>query len=155
VRFVSNYHSRKGGELEANPRAALVLFWDHLHRQVRFEGVVTQAVPTDSDAYFATRAWISRLGAHASAQSEPIASRAALDARLEEQVRRYGTESAPLRDIPRPPHWGGYVLWIDTAELWAEGHGRLHDRALFTRRLTPLVDGSFAGGAWTATRLQP
>jgi pyridoxamine 5'-phosphate oxidase len=155
VRFVSNYHSRKGRELESNPRAALVLYWDHLHRQVRLEGVVTRAAAADSDAYFATRAWGSRLGAHASSQSEPIASRASLDARLAEQVSRFGAESAPGRDIPRPPHWGGYVLWIDTAELWVEGQGRLHDRAMFTRRLTPLADDRFSGGAWIATRLQP
>jgi pyridoxamine 5'-phosphate oxidase len=155
LRFVSNYHSRKGRELESNPRAAAVLHWDHLRRQVRFEGVVTRASAAESDAYFATRAWGSRLGAHASHQSEPIASRAALDERLAEQARRFGDQPAPGRDIPRPEHWGGYVLWIDTAELWAERDGRLHDRALFTRSIALQADGSFTGGAWTATRLQP
>jgi pyridoxamine 5'-phosphate oxidase len=155
VRFVSNYHSRKGRDIAANPRVALVLHWDHSHRQVRLEGIVTRASEQDSDAYFATRAWGSRLGAHASEQSEPIASRAALDARLNEQRERYGATEAQGLSIPRPPHWGGYVVWIDTAELWVEGHARLHDRALYMRRLTYVADGSFSGGPWTATRLQP
>ena len=155
VRFVSNYHSRKGRELAANSRAACVLHWDHMHRQVRLEGVVTRAALADSDAYFASRAWASKLGAHASAQSEPVDSRAALDAKLDEVTLRYGAAPGSGRDIPRPAHWGGYVLWIDRAELWVEGAARLHDRASFTRTLTARPDGSYVGGAWHSTRLQP
>lgn len=155
VRFVTNYDSRKGRELAANPRAALVMHWDHTHRQVRLEGMVTRASPADSDAYFASRAWASRLGAHASEQSRPVASRALLEARLDEQVRRYGAAPGAGRDIPRPAHWGGYVFWIESAELWVEGPARIHDRALYTRELTARDDGGFAGGPWSATRLQP
>jgi pyridoxamine 5'-phosphate oxidase len=155
VRFVSNYQSRKGRELAAKPRAALVLHWDHTHRQVRLEGIVTQATEADSDSYFATRARLSQLGAHASAQSEPIASREALDAKLDAAIGRYGAAAEGGAVIPRPAHWGGYVFWVETAELWVEGHGRLHDRARFSRRLVPAGAGLYAGGAWTATRLQP
>jgi len=154
VRFVTNYASRKGRELESNPRAALVLHWDHTHRQVRFEGRITQSPAAESDAYFASRAWVSRLGAHASAQSEPVASRAVLEAQLDEQIARFGATEAAGRDIPRPAHWGAYLLWIEAAELWVEGAARLHDRARFTRTLTSKGDG-FIGTAWTATRLQP
>lgn len=154
VRFVTNYASRKGRELEENPRAALVLHWDHTHRQVRFEGRITRAPAAESDEYFASRAWVSRLGAHASAQSEPVASRTALEAQLDEQIARFGATAAPGRDIPRPAHWGAYLLWIEAAELWVEGAARLHDRARFTRTLTRKGD-AFAGGPWTATRLQP
>ncbi len=155
VRFVSNYHSRKGRELAANPRAAAVLHFDALHRQVRLEGVITRASTADSDAYFATRAWASRLGAHASEQSEPVASREALQAKLDAQIDRFGATAAPGRDIPRPDHWGGYVLWIDRAELWVEGGARLHDRAEFRRELRAVGEPAFAGGPWSSTRLQP
>ena len=155
VRFVTNYDSRKGRELEANPHAALVMHWDHTHRQARFEGIVVRASAADSDAYFATRAWASRLGAHASAQSRPIASRAALVAQLDDAARRFGAEPAPGRDIPRPANWGGYVFHIARAELWVEGPARIHDRALYERDLVRHADGTIATGPWIATRLQP
>ncbi|HMA10545.1 MAG TPA: pyridoxamine 5'-phosphate oxidase, partial [Steroidobacteraceae bacterium] len=122
VRFVSNYESRKGRELENNPRAALVMHWDHLHRQVRIEGYVRRVPAADSDAYFASRARASQLGAHASAQSRPVASRDALQAQLDAVIKHY----PPGTDVPRPPHWGGYVLWADVVELWLEGTARLH-----------------------------
>jgi pyridoxamine 5'-phosphate oxidase len=154
VRFVTNYDSRKGRQLADNPWAAAVMHWDHTHRQVRLEGVVTRAPAADSDAYFATRAWASRLGAHASAQSEPIESRAALEAKLDAQIARYGADAAAGREIPRPPHWGGYVLWIEAVELWVEGAARIHDRARYTRTLTAQSEG-YVGGPWAATRLQP
>jgi pyridoxamine 5'-phosphate oxidase len=150
VRFVTNYASRKGRELELNPRAALVMHWDHLHRQARIEGVVHKVSGEDSDRYFATRPRDSQLGAHASAQSMPVASRAALRAQLDAVQARFGADAR----IPRPAHWGGYVLWADAIELWAEGTARLHDRARWTRELA-FHDGAPRAGAWAATRLQP
>jgi pyridoxamine 5'-phosphate oxidase len=177
VVFYTNYESRKGAELTGNPRAAIVMHWDHLHRQVRVEGVVARSPAAESDAYFASRPWQSRLGAWASAQSQPIESRALLREQLESTARRFGTPSptgeaqAPnlinadpssatsgsTRDfsVPRPPHWGGFRLWADAVELWVEGEARIHDRARWTRTLTPKGNDAFDVGAWTVTRLQP
>jgi pyridoxamine 5'-phosphate oxidase len=161
--FFTNYLSSKGRQLAENPRAAAVFHWDALHRQARIEGEVVQAPPADSDAYFASRPWQSRLGAWASAQSQPVASRAALLQSVAAAAERFGTpwpgesraegELDPV--IPRPPHWGGYHLWADTIELWVQGEARIHDRALWRRPLTPLPSGLFEEGPWTATRLQP
>jgi pyridoxamine 5'-phosphate oxidase len=149
VRFVSNYDSRKGHELAANPRAALVFHWDHLHRQVRIEGQVQPASPAESDSYFATRARNSQLGAHASRQSQPIVSAAALQAQFDATRARYSGI------VPRPPHWGGYVLWVEAVELWVEGGARLHDRARWSRELALSCSAQPVAGPWTATRLQP
>jgi pyridoxamine 5'-phosphate oxidase len=149
VRFVSNYHSRKGRELAANPHAALVFYWDHQHRQVRIEGQVEQASAAESDSYFATRARDSQLGAHASGQSAPIASRAELRAQLEAVRARYPGQ------VPRPSHWGVYVLWVEAVELWVAGAHRLHDRARWTRELALSCSARPVAGPWTATRLQP
>ena len=161
--FYTNYLSAKGRQLRDNPRAAAVVHWDALHRQVRIEGPVVAAPEADSDAYFATRPWQSRIGAWASEQSEPIASRARLLEAVKEAARRFGapTPGASGADdslkitVPRPPHWGGYRLWADTVELWVEGAARIHDRARWQRRLQAPEGGSFRPGAWTATRLQP
>ena len=156
VHFVSNYHSRKGRELSANPRAALVFHWDHQYRQLRIEGLIQRSSAAESDAYFAGRAWASQLGAHASAQSEPIASRAALISKLDAVTRQYGaepTEGGPR--IPRPAHWGGYLLWVTAVELWMEGDARIHDRARWTREVVLAADGRATVGAWQGTRLQP
>jgi pyridoxamine 5'-phosphate oxidase len=155
VRFVSNYESRKGRELAANPRAAIVMHWDHRHRQVRIEGVVRKATAAESDAYFAGRAWASRLGAHASRQSEPIGSRDELGAALDAVAARFGRTEAPGASIPRPAHWGGYELHADAVELWTEGAGRIHDRARWTRELAADDAGGFRRGNWSSTRLQP
>ncbi len=149
VRFVSNYDSRKGRELAANPRAALLFHWDHLHRQVRIEGQVRKAAPAESDSYFASRARDSQLGAHASRQSEPIASAAALSAQFESARARYPGI------VPRPPPWGGYVLWVETVELWMEGNARFHDRARWSRELSLSCSAQPVAGPWAATRLQP
>jgi pyridoxamine 5'-phosphate oxidase len=163
VTFFSNYNSRKGRELDANPRAAAVMHWDALRRQARLEGRITRATAAESEAYFASRAWQSRLSAWASLQSEPIDSRGAMEQAMEAAARRFGTPSPLQADaaapdpgavIARPAHWGGYHLWIEVLELWVEGAGRLHDRARWQRRLTP-KDGGFEGGPWSATRLQP
>jgi pyridoxamine 5'-phosphate oxidase len=161
--FFTNYLSRKGQQLERNPRAAAVIHWDALHRQVRIEGPVVKAPAADSDAYFASRPWQSRVGAWASEQSAPIASREALRAAVTETARRFHVPDPAAQAgegqgdfvIPRPPHWGGYHLWADSVELWVEGEGRIHDRARWTRELTPQEDGFFSAGPWNATRLQP
>jgi len=161
--FFTNYHSRKGQQLQRNPRAAAVFHWDALHRQVRVEGPVVQAPGADSDAYFASRPWQSRIGAWASEQSAPVASREALQKAVAATAKRFGApDPAHSTDegqddfvIPRPPHWGGYHLWADSVELWVEGEGRIHDRARWTRQLTPRADGLFSAGPWSATRLQP
>jgi pyridoxamine 5'-phosphate oxidase len=160
--FYTNYLSAKGRQLKDNPRAAAVMHWDAFSRQVRIEGPIAQANAADSDAYFASRAWQSRIGAWASAQSEPLTSRAQLLDAVQETARRFGapTPGSPGADdsmkvtIPRPPHWGGYRLWADRVELWVEGAARIHDRAVWTRTLTA-SGGAFKAGAWSATRLQP
>jgi pyridoxamine 5'-phosphate oxidase len=163
--FYTNYLSRKGRELAQNPRAAAVIHWDALHRQVRVEGPILQAPTSDSDAYFASRPWQSRIGAWASEQSAPVASREALQEAVTSTAERFGTpdpgRAGPQSDspgdfvVPRPPHWGGYYLWADSVELWVEGEGRIHDRARWTRELMVQPDGLFAPRPWTATRLQP
>jgi pyridoxamine 5'-phosphate oxidase len=150
VRFVSNYASRKGQELQANPRAELVLHWDHLHRQVRIGGIVHRASTEESDRYFASRARDSQLGTYASDQSQPIASRTALRAKLDAVIAQFGAAT-----VPRPAHWGGYVLWAESVELWIEGKARLHDRARWTRALSFDSSAQPHFGPWTATRLQP
>jgi pyridoxamine 5'-phosphate oxidase len=159
VVFYTNYLSRKGRELAGNPRAAAVIHWDHLQRQIRFEGHATTAPASDSDAYFASRAVQSRIGAWASAQSEPIGSRAALIESVAAAARRLGVtdpeNAASDTVVPRPPHWGGFRLWVDAVELWVEGAARIHDRARWTRSLKVLGEGRFETGTWSATRLQP
>jgi pyridoxamine 5'-phosphate oxidase len=162
--FYTNYESRKGRELAAQPRAAAVFHWDALHRQLRVEGVVTQCPPGESDDYFASRSWRSRLAACASEQSQPLASRQALVTQLRETAARLGAPdpvTAPEDDqepdfhVPRPAHWGGYRLWVDAIELWVEGEHRLHDRARWTRELAPVEGGAFHAGPWHHQRLQP
>jgi pyridoxamine 5'-phosphate oxidase len=161
--FFTNYRSRKGAELAANARAAAVMYWDVLHRQVRFEGRVTPTSAAESDAYFASRAWQSRVGAWASQQSTVVPSRAALAAAVDRTARRLGVPSPmqsaddaadPGVPIARPAHWGGYHLWAQSVELWVEGSARLHDRARWTRVLEPTASG-FTAGSWSAVRLQP
>jgi pyridoxamine 5'-phosphate oxidase len=150
VRFVSNYQSRKGRELGANPRAALVFFWDHLQRQARLEGKVEPASSADSDAYFATRPRDSQIGAHASRQSEPLESLAALRERTEAVRRQFEG-----RAVPRPAHWGGYLFWPDAVELWIAGDARLHQRARWSRELSAVCASRPGAGPWSVTRLQP
>ena len=157
--FFTNYGSRKGRELQQHPRAAVVFHWDQLHRQVRIEGPLLQSPAAESDEYFRRRPLASRLGAWASRQSEPLASRAALDAQVQAVRERFGlgtaTEGATEGDVPRPPHWGGYRLWIERLELWIEGPGRIHDRAVWQRSLRQSGELEFTAGSWSATRLNP
>ena len=139
--FFTNEHSRKGRELAENPRAALVLLWAPLERQVRVTGAVVRLSGEESDAYFATRPRGSQLGAWASEQSRPLARRDALEARWAALEARHAG-----RPVPRPPHWGGFRVEPDAVEFWQGRADRLHDRILYTRG---------ADEGWEQTRLQP
>ncbi|MDA0170636.1 pyridoxamine 5'-phosphate oxidase [Solirubrobacter taibaiensis] len=140
VEFFTNYESRKARELTENPRAALAILWKPLQRQVRLEGPVELLSGEESDAYFATRSRGSQLGAWASRQSEAIPDREWLETRLREMDTSYP------EIVPRPPHWGGFLLRPGTIEFWEGRPNRLHDREAFTRG---------ADGAWHARRLSP
>jgi pyridoxamine 5'-phosphate oxidase len=140
--FFTNRESKKGHDLLAHPFAALCIHWPAAQQQVRVEGRVEHVSDAESDAYFATRPRESQLGAWASQQSEPLASREALEARARELAERYP------ETVPRPPHWGGYRVVPERIELWFAGPGRLHDRFAYER-----VPGGEA--EWTMTRLNP
>ena len=137
--FFTGYESRKGKELEANPRAALVVYWRELGRQVRVEGTVRRLSANDSDAYWATRPPRSRAAAAASHQSEPLESLEELEADAERVFTEHGGE------VPRPERWGGYLLEPEAIELWRHRDDRLHDRIRYTR----------AREGWRAQRLAP
>jgi pyridoxamine 5'-phosphate oxidase len=139
--FYSGYESRKGRELEENPRGALCFYWDPLGRQVRIEGAVEPVAQAESEAYFRTRPRGSQISAWASAQSQPTASRSALEAAAREVEDRFEG-----RDVPLPARWGGYRLVPETYEFWQHRDDRLHDRLLYRRA---------ASGAWTLSRLAP
>jgi len=138
--FYSGYVSRKAGELEANPRAALVFYWRPLGKQIRVEGRVERVSEAESTAYFATRPRGSQLAAWASRQSRPLSSREELETRYVELEREYEG-----RDVPLPPHWGGYRLRPETIEFWEHRENRLHDRIRYTR----------AREGWKVERLAP
>lgn len=135
--FHTNYESRKGRELEANPRAALLFYWHELGRQVRVEGLVERAAPEESDAYFKTRPPRAQLAAWFSAQSEVIESRAPLEASIAKNERK--------PEIARPPHWGGLRLVPEVYEFWQHREDRVHDRFRYRRE----------GDDWVIERLAP
>jgi pyridoxamine 5'-phosphate oxidase len=139
--FFTNYDSRKGREMAANPRVALVFMWQQLERQVRVEGTIEKVTDAESDAYFITRPLGSRLGAWASAQSKVIPSREFLETQHAELMAKY-----PDGNVPRPPNWGGYRVLPTSIEFWQGRPSRLHDRILFTRR---------SDGSWNKVRLSP
>jgi pyridoxamine 5'-phosphate oxidase len=161
--FFTNYRGRKGRALQANPRAGVCFHWDPLDRQVRLEGHVTRSPEAESDKYFASRPLESQLGAWASDQSEPIESRDALFEKAAITMAKFCDDPAlKPGDIPvihRPPHWGGFRLWVTHMEFWVGGIGRMHDRAGWTRPLAPTtidgVPGYAPSGDWRCTRLQP
>jgi len=139
-RFFTNVASAKGRQLAEVPRAALILYWRELDRQVRIRGDVERLSDEDSDEYFASRPRDSQLGAWASPQSEPLTDRSALDDRVAEEERRFNEG-----EVPRPPFWGGYVVRPREIEFWQGQVGRLHDRFLYV----------LSGGAWELERLAP
>jgi pyridoxamine 5'-phosphate oxidase len=138
--FYTNFQSRKGQELQTNPRAALCFHWKSLQRQVRIEGGVEVVSDAEADAYYASRPRDSRIGAWASSQSHPLENREVLLARITEFTERFGEG-----DIPRPEYWSGFRLRPDRIEFWQEQPYRLHDRLVYTR----------AGTGWTTCRLFP
>jgi pyridoxamine 5'-phosphate oxidase len=137
--FFTGYESRKGGELAANPRAALLLYWPALGRQVRVEGAVQRIDPAESDAYWATRPGGSRVSAAASPQSHVVTDRAELERRVADVRERYGDEP------PRPETWGGFRLEPVVWEFWQHRDDRLHDRLRYRRD----------GESWVRERLAP
>jgi pyridoxamine 5'-phosphate oxidase len=137
--FFTNYESRKGDELAANPQASLLFFWPELERQVRIEGSVSRVSAAESDTYFSSRPLGSRIGAWASPQSRPIPSKAWLLARAAEMGIKHGL--APTR----PAYWGGYRVVPEAMEFWQGRPSRLHDRLLYTR----------SNSGWQRTRLAP
>jgi pyridoxamine 5'-phosphate oxidase len=138
--FYTNYESRKAAELEANPQAAMLFWWRDLRRQIRIEGQVARVSREESEAYFRSRPHGHQLGAWVSAQSQVIPDRETLDQRLADVTSRFGD-----KEVPCPPHWGGYRLVPEAIEFWEEGEHRLHDRLRYRR----------SSDGWVLERLAP
>lgn len=138
--FYTNYESRKGSELDVNPRAAIILHWAVLERQIRIEGTVTKMTEEESAAYFRTRPRGSQIGAWASDQSRACESRGALEARFRDHEKKFAD-----KDVPLPPYWGGFRLVPERIEFWQGRVNRLHDRLEYARE----------GNEWKMRRLYP
>lgn len=138
--FYTNLESRKSGEIVGNPNVALLFHWKSLRRQIRIEGAVTPVDYITADAYFATRSRNSQLGAWASDQSRPLADRATFEARFAEMEQRFAGE-----DVPRPPHWSGWLVTPAKIEFWQDREFRLHERWVYER----------SGDSWTTGMLYP
>ena len=160
----TNYQSHKCREMEQNPNVCVLFHWDSMGRQIRIDGTAVQSPAAESDAYFASRDGGSQLGAWGSDQSRPIESHEALIRQIRGRAAEQGVSLAEDHGtrvaedsaaIARPPHWGGMRIWASSIELWIEGTDRIHDRALWTRKLTRQAEGEFSVTAWTGTRLQP
>lgn len=164
VVFYTNYKSRKVAELTLQPNVAATFHWDALGRQIRLEGVAVNSPELESDEYFATRDWGSKIGAWGSDQSAPLESPQALREQVLERARTLGIDVSDnlqslngdqMPAISRPLHWGGIRIWPRQIELWLEGADRIHDRASWTRALSPSGDHDFEVGPWVGNRLQP
>ena len=142
--FYTNAQSRKGGEILANPQAALLFHWKSLRRQIRIEGALTEVTSEEADAYFHSRPFVSQLGSAASDQSRPLDDRETYIARVKLLEERFAGG-----DVPRPPHWTGFRLAPERMEFWLAERNRLHERREFVR------DASNGNGGWSSTLLYP
>ncbi len=160
----TNYQSQKCREIERSSNVSVLFHWDSMGRQIRIGGTAVRSPEAESDAYFASRDGGSQLGAWGSDQSRPIESHKALVRQIRNRAAEqgvslaadYGTMvAADSAAISRPPYWGGIRIWASSIELWIEGKDRIHDRALWTRKLTRKAEDEFGVSAWSGTRLQP
>lgn len=159
VVFYTNYNSVKSLEIKENPKCSALFHWDKLGYQIRIRGEILQSPDEENDTYFASRHLGSQVGAWASNQSNPVEDREALDDQFKKILDRFNLTSESItrneQKIPRPPHWGGYRLWIEEIEFWLNQKDRLHDRLHFRRALTISSEGIETEKKWTVKRLQP
>jgi len=159
VVFYTNYNSVKSMEIKENPKCSALFHWDKLGYQIRIRGEILQSPDEENDAYFASRHLGSQVGAWASNQSDPVVDRQALDDQFRKILDRFNLTNESItrneQKIPRPPHWGGYRLWIEEIEFWLNQKDRLHDRLHFRRVLTISSEGIETEKKWAVKRLQP